>query len=94
MLYCIVLYLSISIELLTAWALQKRSSPTTAIDTVWSLHAEALQATVSQGLAQGSYVAARAGFELATLRSKDIDSTNAPRRPKQSNKRLQQSGVP
>ena len=40
--------------------------PTTAIDTdlidVWSLHVEALQATVSEGLAQGPYEAARAGY--------------------------------
>ena len=39
---------------------------------------EALQATASQGLAQGPYVAARAGFEPGTLLSKGIDSTNAP----------------
>ena len=31
-------------------------------------HAEALQATVSEGLAQGAYVAVRAGFEPMTLR--------------------------
>jgi len=34
--------------------------PTTPVDAVWSLHAETLQAT-SDGLAQGPYVAARAG---------------------------------
>ena len=43
--------------------------PTTEIDTVWSLHAEALQATASEGLAQGPYVVTRAGFEPATLKS-------------------------
>ena len=32
-----------------------------------SIHAEALHATASEGLAQGPYVAARAGFEPATL---------------------------
>ena len=54
-----------------------------AIDAMCrSQHAEALQATASKGLAQGPYVATRAGFELATLRSKDIDSTNAPPRSK------------
>ena len=36
------------------------------------------RATVSEGLAQGPYVAARAGFEPTTLWSKGIDSTNAP----------------
>jgi len=35
-------------------------------------HAEAPQATASEGLAQGLYVAAKAGFEPTT----DIDSTN------------------
>src|SRR6218665_2239102 len=39
-----------------------------------SLHAEALQTTASEGLAQGPYVAARAGFEPATIRSKGTDS--------------------
>ena len=72
--YCIVLYLSIPIS-----AFQKRSRRQL---TLWhSLHAEALPVTASEGLAQGPYVAARTGFELATLRSKDIDSTNAPPRP-------------
>ena len=46
-----------------------------------SLHAQALQATVSEGLAQEPYVAARARFEPMTLWSKGIDSTNAPPRP-------------
>ena len=41
-----------------------------------SLHAKALQATVSVGLAQGPYVAARAGFKPTTL-----DSTNVKPRP-------------
>jgi len=39
-----------------------------------SLHAEAQHATVSEGLTQGRYVAARAGFKPATLWSKGIDS--------------------
>ena len=56
--------------------------PTTAIILCRNLHAEELQATASEGLAQGPvYVAARAGFEHATLRSKGIDSTNAVPRP-------------
>ena len=44
-------------------------------------HAEAPQATANEGLAQGPYVAARAGFEPATLRSKGDESTNEPPRP-------------
>ena len=34
-----------------------------------------LQASASEGLVQGPYVASRAGFEPATLWSKGIDST-------------------
>src|SRR6218665_3546030 len=49
---CILLYLSISIELLTARVFQKRSRPQQLI-LCRSLHAEALQATASEGLAQG-----------------------------------------
>ena len=37
--------------------------PTTAIDTVSEFTREALQATVSEGLAQSLYIVARAGFE-------------------------------
>ena len=42
-------------------------------------HAEAPQETVSEGLAQDPYVAARAGVEPMTLRTKGVDSTKAPR---------------
>src|SRR6218665_1414987 len=52
--------------------------PTTAIDTVSEYNAEALQAIAGKGLAQGPYVAARAGFEPTTLRSNGVVSTNAP----------------
>ena len=52
--------------------------PTSAMTLCRNLHAEALQATVSEGLAQGPYVDAKVGFELTTLRSKGFDSTNAP----------------
>ena len=38
-------------------------------------------ATVGKELAQGPYVAARAGVEPTTLRLKVIDSTKAPSRP-------------
>ena len=44
-------------------------------------HAAAPQAIVSEGLAQDHYVVARAGVEAMTLRTKSIDSTNAPRTP-------------
>src|SRR6218665_3189739 len=44
-------------------------------------HAEAPQATVSEGLAQGLYVAARAGFEPTTLLMKGDESTNEPPHP-------------
>src|SRR6218665_3026667 len=39
------------------------------------------QATAGKGLAQGSYLAARAGVEPTTLRLKVIASINAPPRP-------------
>ena len=38
-------------------------------------HAEALQATTSEGLAQGSYKAARVGFEPATFRMQSTKPT-------------------
>ena len=41
-------------------------------------YAEAPQAIVSEGLAQGPYVAARVGVEPMTLRTKGVDSINAP----------------
>src|SRR6218665_598289 len=47
-------------------------------DTVSEFHAEAHRATVGKGLAQGPYMAARAGVEPTTLRLKAIDSTKAP----------------
>ena len=63
--------------------LLRGASDTASMDTVAEFHAEAPQAIVSEILAQGSYVAAaRVGFEPATLRTKGIESTNAPPRPK------------
>src|SRR6218665_586480 len=47
--------------------------------TMSEFYAEAPQATASEALAPGPYVAATAGFEHATLRSIGIDSTNEPR---------------
>jgi len=49
-----------------------RSAPDTALDTAPEFHAEAPQATASEGLAQGPYVAARAGVEPTTLWSKGL----------------------
>src|SRR6218665_263801 len=57
-----------------------RGAPDHSTDTVSGFHAEAPQATVSKGLAQGSYVAARAGVEPTTLRLRVIDLINAPPR--------------
>src|SRR6218665_798550 len=73
----IVLYLSISIALLTAGAFQKRSRPQ-QLTLCRSLHAEALQAIAGKELAQGPYMTARAGFEPTTLRSHGVVSSNAP----------------
>ena len=58
---------------------QKRSRHST--DTVPEFHDEAPQATASEGLVQGPYVSARAGFDSTTLRLEGIDSTKAPPRP-------------
>ena len=51
------------------------------MDTVLEFHAEAPQLTVSEGLVQVPYVAARAGFKPATFRTKGVESTNEPPRP-------------
>src|SRR6218665_155453 len=54
-----------------------------APDTAWILskfHPKAPQATASEGLSQGPYVAAGAGFQPATLRTKGDESTNEPPR--------------
>ena len=49
-----------------------------SIDTVSEFHTEAPQATASEGLAQGPYVATGAGFEPTTLLTIGIESTNEP----------------
>src|SRR6218665_1636857 len=58
-----------------------RGAHDTCTDTVPEFHAEAPQAPVSKGLAQGPYVAARAGVEPMTLRTKGVDSANVPHTP-------------
>src|SRR6218665_2974244 len=55
---------------------QRRSRHST--DTVLEFHTEAPQATASEGLAQGPYVAARAGFEPTTLLTNLPMSHNTP----------------
>ena len=47
-------------------------------DTVSEFYTKTPQATVSEGLAQGPFMAARVGFEPSTLRPTGIDSTNEP----------------
>ena len=44
-------------------------------------HAEAPQATASEVLAQGPYMAATAGFKPMTLRTKGAESANEPPLP-------------
>ena len=51
------------------------------MDTVPEFHAEAPEATVSEGFAQGAYVAARTGVEPMALRTKGVDSSNVPHTP-------------
>ena len=47
-----------------------------------SLHAEALQATASEGLAESPYEAVRVGFEPATLRMEGNELTTEPPHPR------------
>ena len=56
-----------------------RGAPDYSIDTLLELTREALQATVSEGLAQGPYVAARVRFKPATLRTQGEPTTEPPR---------------
>ena len=51
------------------------------MNTVSKFYTEASHLTVSEGLAQGTYVAARVGFEPTTLRTKGDESINEPPRP-------------
>ena len=44
-------------------------------------HAKVPQANASEGIAPGPYVAARAGFEPVTIRTKCDESTSEPLRP-------------
>src|SRR6218665_1368488 len=48
------------------------------IDTVSVLQPETLQATMSERLTQGPYMAARMGFEPATLRTQGTKLTTQP----------------
>ena len=58
-----------------------RGASDDSTDTVLEFHAEAPQATATEGLAQGPYVATRAGLEPASLRTKGEESTNERPRP-------------
>jgi len=69
----------------------KRSRPQ-QLTLCLSLHVEALQATVSKGLAQGSYMAVRAGFEPMSLR-KDIIFASAPPCPLQGSTKSWALGI-
>jgi len=51
-----------------------RGAPSTY--TVSEFHAEVPQATASEGLAKGPYVASRTGFEPTILQTKGGESTN------------------
>src|SRR6218665_4089065 len=55
---------------------------TTAPKLRRSQHAEAQQATTSEGLGQGPYMAARVGFEPATFRTEGTELPTEPPSPK------------
>ena len=55
-----------------------RGAPDYSTDTVSGFHAEAPQATASEGLAQGPSVADRVGFEPETLRTQGNELTTEP----------------
>src|SRR6218665_412724 len=69
----------ISIAPLKSTTTQRRSRHNTV--TVSEFRDETSQATASEGHTQGPYVAARAGFEPATVRTKGVESTNETPRP-------------
>src|SRR6218665_1374230 len=52
-----------------------------SIDAVSELSCQALKATVSEGLAQGRYVAAGVEFQPATLRTQGTQLATEPPRP-------------
>ena len=54
--------------------------PTTILILCRSYHVEALQATASEGLVQGSYVVVKLGFESATFRTQGTEPTIEPPR--------------
>jgi len=55
--------------------------PTTALILCRRYHAEALQATVNEGLAQGLYLAASMGFKPATLPMQGTKNNTEPPLP-------------
>src|SRR6218665_73480 len=68
------------------WRLSKSTTRPThrrsrhSTDTVSEFHAEAPQATASEGLVQGPYMATSTRFEPTSLRTKGDKSTNEPPR--------------
>ena len=58
-----------------------KALPTIALILCRSLHAEVLHATISEGLAQGLYMAVRVGFEPATFCMQGIEPTTEPPHP-------------
>src|SRR6218665_3977033 len=62
--------------------------PTTAWILYRSFTPKRRRNCIGKGLAQGHYVAARAGVELAALWLKVVDSTKAPPRPTRSPTRM------
>jgi len=59
---------------------------------VSEFHTEAPQATASEGLAHGPYVAGRAGFEPVTLQTKGVKSTNEHPCPQNINNVVEVTG--
>ena len=64
---------------------------TTALILCQSQHAKVLQATASEGLAQGPHMAARAGLKPATLWTKGTEPTAEPSRPAERKSRCPES---
>src|SRR6218665_3867004 len=77
----------ISIAPLKSTTTQRRYRPQ-QLTLCRSLHAEALQATVSEvkDLPKVPGMASRAGFEARAFRSEGIDPTNVPQRPTNINR--------
>ena len=78
---CIYLFLFSFIPAISIAPLQVLYNSEALPTTVSEFHAKAPQATANEGLAQGPYVAARAGFEPTTFQTKGVKSTTEPTCP-------------